>query len=91
MHYEKGWATVLPDEWPSIRNRERRHTRARKPQGKRVTQVIDRLRSLGIQDRVGSLAVGKDADIVLFDGDPFEYTSHVLAVIVSGQATYQKK
>jgi imidazolonepropionase-like amidohydrolase len=53
--------------------------------------TIDAAQILGIQDRVGSLAVGKDADIALFDGDPFEYTSHVLAVIVSGQVTYQKK
>lgn len=45
---------------------------------------------LGISDRVGSLAPGKDADVVLFDGDPFEYTTHVLAVLVSGNITYQR-
>ena len=31
-------------------------------------------RILGVDDRVGSIEVGKDADLVLFDGDPFEYT-----------------
>ena len=46
---------------------------------------------LGIDDRVGSLAPGKDADVALFDGDPFEYTSHVLAVLTSGQVSYQRK
>ncbi len=46
---------------------------------------------LDIDDRVGSLAPGKDADIALFDGDPFEYTSHVLAVLVNGQVSYQRK
>ncbi len=46
---------------------------------------------LGVDDRVGSLAPGKDADIALFDGDPFEYTSHVLAVLTSGQVSYQRK
>lgn len=46
---------------------------------------------LGIDDRVGSLSPGKDADVVLFDGDPFEYTSHVLAVLMSGQLTYQRR
>jgi len=46
---------------------------------------------LGIDDRVGSLAPGKDADVVLFDGDPFEYTSHALAVLTSGQLTYQRR
>ena len=46
---------------------------------------------LGIDDRVGSLAPGRDADVALFDGDPFEYTSHVLAVLVNGQVSYQRK
>jgi len=46
---------------------------------------------LGIDDRVGSLAPGKDADVALFDGDPFEYTSQVLAVLVNGQVSYQRK
>lgn len=40
---------------------------------------------LGIGNRVGSLARGKDADLVLFDGDPFEYTTHVTGVIVNGK------
>ena len=40
---------------------------------------------LGIADRVGSITVGKDADLVLYDGDPFEYTSHVCTVLVGGE------
>jgi imidazolonepropionase-like amidohydrolase len=40
---------------------------------------------LGIDDRVGSLEVGKDADIALFNGDPFEYTTHVIGTIIDGQ------
>ncbi len=47
--------------------------------------TIDAARLLGIADRVGSLEVGKDADLALYDGDPFEYTSHCLAVIIEGQ------
>jgi len=39
---------------------------------------------LGISDRVGSLAPGKDADLALYDGDPFEYTSHCVGVIIDG-------
>lgn len=53
--------------------------------------TIDAAQILGIQDRVGSLAAGKDGDVVLFDGDPFEYTSHVLSVMVNGQISYQQK
>ncbi len=40
---------------------------------------------LGIDDRVGSLEAGKEADLVLFDGDPFEYTTHACTVIVAGE------
>ena len=42
-------------------------------------------RILGIDDRVGSLEVGKDADLVLFDGDPFEYVTHVCTVLIEGE------
>jgi imidazolonepropionase-like amidohydrolase len=40
---------------------------------------------LGIDDRVGSLEVGKDADIALFNGDPFEYTTNVIGTIIDGK------
>ena len=42
-------------------------------------------RILGIDDRVGSIEVGKDADLVLYDGDPFEYTSHVCGVVIESE------
>ena len=46
--------------------------------------TIESAEILGIADRVGSLTMGKDADIVLFDGDPLEYTTHVQKVIING-------
>ncbi len=51
--------------------------------------TIDSARILGIDDRVGSLQPGKDGDVVLFDGDPFEYTTHVETVVVNGEISYQ--
>jgi imidazolonepropionase-like amidohydrolase len=39
---------------------------------------------LGIADRVGSLEVGKDGDLALFDGDPFEHTTRVIGTIIGG-------
>lgn len=42
-------------------------------------------RILGIADRTGSLEAGKDADLALFDGDPLEYTTHCLGVVIDGQ------
>ena len=50
-----------------------------------ATVTIDAARILGINNRVGSLEKGKDADLALFDGDPFEYTSHVIGVIINGK------
>lgn len=50
-----------------------------------ATITIDAARILGIDSRVGSLAPGKDADIALYDGDPFEYTSHNIGTIINGQ------
>ncbi len=47
----------------------------------------DAARILGINNRVGTLEAGKDADLALFDGDPFEYTTHVTAVILDGRET----
>ncbi|HYP54228.1 MAG TPA: amidohydrolase family protein, partial [Pyrinomonadaceae bacterium] len=47
--------------------------------------TIDAARLLGVQRRVGSLEAGKDADLALFDGDPFEYATHVTAVIINGR------
>jgi len=48
--------------------------------------TIDAARILGIADRVGSLEIGKDGDLALYDGDPFEYTTHCLGVVIDGQA-----
>ncbi|MFN3597636.1 MAG: amidohydrolase family protein [Rubricoccaceae bacterium] len=46
-------------------------------------------RILGLDRRLGSLEPGKDADLALFDGDPFEYTSRVCAVIVDGRLAHE--
>ncbi len=50
-----------------------------------ATITSDAAEILGVNDRVGSIEEGKDADIVLFDGNPFEYTSHVCVVIINGE------
>ncbi len=47
--------------------------------------TIDAARILGIADRVGSLEVGKDGDAALYDGDPFEYTTHCTGVVINGR------
>jgi imidazolonepropionase-like amidohydrolase len=44
---------------------------------------------LGLDGSVGSLAVGKDADLVVLSGPPFELSTRVLAVMIDGQWVYQ--
>jgi len=39
---------------------------------------------LGIDDLVGSLESGKDADIVIWSGHPFEFYSKVEQVFING-------
>ncbi len=47
--------------------------------------TINPARILGIADRVGSIEVGKDGDLALYDGDPFEYTTHCIGVVLDGE------
>ncbi|MCK6613636.1 MAG: amidohydrolase family protein [Ignavibacteriaceae bacterium] len=46
--------------------------------------TIGAARILGIDKKVGSITKGRQADIVLFNGDPFEYTSKACTVIIDG-------
>ncbi len=43
------------------------------------------------EDRIGSLEVGKDGDLALFDGDPFEYTTHCIGTIVEGRVVSERE
>jgi len=43
-----------------------------------------------VERRVGSLEPGKDGDVALFDGDPFEYTTHVTGVVIDGVPVSEK-
>jgi len=50
-----------------------------------ATITVDAARILGVADRVGTLAPGRDGDVAVFDGDPFEYTTHCTAVVIEGR------
>lgn len=45
----------------------------------------------GIADRVGSLEVGKDADIAVFDGNPMEVFTRTLYTLIDGRIVYDSK
>lgn len=50
--------------------------------------TINAAKIIGQDNRVGSIKKGKDADIVIFDGDPFEYLTNVCTVITNGEVTF---
>ena len=52
--------------------------------------TINPAKHIGIADRVGSIEVGKDADLVLTDGCPFEVMTNVKAVLINGAVVSQK-
>jgi len=51
--------------------------------------TINAAEILGIDKRVGSIEKGKDADLVILNGDPLELTSGVEMVIINGNIVYQ--
>lgn len=46
--------------------------------------TLEAARIIGVADRVGSLEVGKDGDVALYDGDPFEYVTRCVGVVIDG-------
>ncbi len=49
------------------------------------TITLDAAQIIGVGDRIGSIEKGKDGDLALFNGDPFEYTTHSVATIIDGK------
>ncbi|HBR24185.1 MAG TPA: amidohydrolase, partial [Firmicutes bacterium] len=55
------------------------------------TITINPAEIIGVADRVGSLEKGKDADIVIWSGDPTETATKCEKVIVNGELVVGKK
>ena len=51
--------------------------------------TVNAAKHAGVGDRVGSLEAGKDADIVLTDGCPFEVFHTVKAVVINGNVVFE--
>lgn len=52
--------------------------------------TINAAKICGVDDRVGSLEVGKDADIAIFTGNPMETFTETLYTIINGKIVYSK-
>jgi imidazolonepropionase-like amidohydrolase len=46
---------------------------------------------LHVDDRIGSIDEGKDADLVILSGEPFDFRSRVEKVIINGRIVYEQK
>jgi imidazolonepropionase-like amidohydrolase len=53
--------------------------------------TINAAEIIGVADHVGSLEAGKDADIVVFSGHPFDYRTVPELVLVDGQVVYMRE
>lgn len=53
--------------------------------------TINAAKILGVDDRVGSIEKGKDADLVIVNGHPFDYLSKVLYTIIDGEIVYPRQ
>ncbi|GCD82886.1 MAG: amidohydrolase [Geobacillus sp.] len=52
--------------------------------------TLNAAKHLGIEDRVGSVEVGKDADIVIWSGDPFDLRQNVEMTMINGRIVFQR-
>lgn len=53
--------------------------------------TIDAARICRVDDRLGSLKEGKDADIVIFEGNPLEINSNAVATIINGEIVWRNE
>jgi imidazolonepropionase-like amidohydrolase len=51
--------------------------------------TLNPARTMGLEDRIGSLEAGKDADLAVFDGDPFDVATRTLMVFVDGRLAFE--
>ena len=53
--------------------------------------TINAARICRVDHPLGSLKVGKDADLVIYDGNPLDITSSVIATIINGEIVWPNK
>ena len=51
--------------------------------------TVNAAKILGIDDKVGMIRQGMDADIVVFDNDPLDIYSNVIMTVIDGKVVYK--
>lgn len=52
--------------------------------------TLQAAKHLGVEERVGSLEVGKDADVVIWSGHPFHIQNKVEKTFINGELVYER-
>lgn len=47
--------------------------------------------AIGLQDRLGTIEAGKDANLILFSGDPFDVQSRIEQVVIEGEIAWSRE
>ncbi|NND01031.1 MAG: amidohydrolase family protein [Gammaproteobacteria bacterium] len=100
IHYAKGCAIIHSDDEIQIQRLTQEAAKvigAARQMGMEIERgqairwvTANPAKSLGLADRIGSLEVGKNADIVLWSGDPFSVYSTAEKVWIDGVLRYEK-
>jgi imidazolonepropionase-like amidohydrolase len=90
------FALIPPDHFPLSARFMRFYAAILSSQGVSFESALGAVTSnaakiLGVADRIGSLEKGKDADLIVLDGDPLNSLSKIELVFVAGSVVWKRK
>jgi uncharacterized protein YjiS (DUF1127 family) len=56
-----------------------------------AAMTLGAARILGQEKHIGSIEAGRDADLIFFDGDPFDVTARLVRVMIQGRVVHEWK